>query len=57
VVVLTPKGKVLVPRLAALADANDEHFFGHLGAAERKALMASMQALVKHHQLKEIPTA
>ena len=34
---LTRAGRALVPRLAALADANDEHFFGHLGAAERQA--------------------
>lgn len=53
---LTEAGAALVPRLAALADANEEHFFGHLSGAERAALMAVMQGLVKHHQLKEIPT-
>lgn len=56
VLVLTPAGRALVPRLAALADANDEHFFGHLSATERGALMSAMQALVAHHQLKELPT-
>lgn len=54
--VLTAKGKALVPRLAKLADANDEHFFGHLPPAERQALVAAMQALVQHHQLKQIPS-
>jgi DNA-binding MarR family transcriptional regulator len=54
---LTPAGKNLVPQLAGLADANDAHFFGHLPAAERKALTATMQALVQHHQLKGVPTA
>ncbi|MGC4060263.1 MAG: MarR family winged helix-turn-helix transcriptional regulator [Aquabacterium sp.] len=54
---LTPAGRALVPLLAAMADANDDHFFGYLGARERQALMTSMQALVQHHQLKEIPTA
>ena len=54
---LTTAGKDLVPLLAALADANDAHFFGHLPAAERDALTQAMQALVQHHQLKEIPTA
>ena len=54
--VLTGKGKALVPRLARLADANDEHFFGHLPASEREALVAAMQALVQHHQLKQIPS-
>jgi DNA-binding MarR family transcriptional regulator len=54
--VLTAEGKALVPRLAKLADANDEHFFGHLHAADRRVMMDFMQALVQHHQLKEIPT-
>ncbi len=54
---LTTAGKTLVPQLAALADANDAHFFGHLPADERLALTKAMQALVQHHQLKEIPTA
>ncbi|TAK99434.1 MAG: MarR family transcriptional regulator [Aquabacterium sp.] len=54
---LTPTGKALVPKLAALADANDAHFFGHLPASERQALTQAMQALVQHHQLNSIPTA
>ena len=55
--VLTPSGRALVPLLAALADANDEHFFGHLGARERQVLMRAMQALVQHHRLIDIPIA
>ena len=55
--VLTASGRALVPQLAALADANDEHFFGHLGATQRRVLMSAMQALVEHHQLKDVPTA
>jgi len=54
---LTAAGKALVPRLAALADANDAHFFGHLPARERQSLMSAMQALVQHHQLKDLPIA
>lgn len=54
---LTAAGKGLVPQLAAMADANDVHFFGHLSAEERDALTLAMKALVQHHQLKEIPTA
>lgn len=42
--------------LAAMADANDSHFFGHMPAANRQALTQAMQALVQHHQLKDIPT-
>lgn len=55
--VLTPSGRAIVPLLAAVADANDEHFFGHLDVKERRALMNAMQALVQHHQLKSVPTA
>ena len=53
---LTATGKGLVPELAALADANDTHFFGHLSGAERRALLVAMQDLVQHHQLKDVPT-
>lgn len=52
-----PASKTLVPQLAALADANDAHFYGHLRAEERQALTQTIQALVQHHQLKDIPTA
>lgn len=48
---LTAKGKNLVPRLAALADANDEHFFGNLSAAERGALFTALKKLVAEHNL------
>lgn len=54
---LTPRGRALVPRLAALADQNEAHFFGHLSADERQALRAAFQALVSHHQLNELPVA
>ncbi|MBW0171723.1 MAG: MarR family winged helix-turn-helix transcriptional regulator [Hydrogenophaga sp.] len=53
--VLTAAGKDLVPRLAALADANDEHFFSHLPAKDRQTLMTSLQALVQQHQLQAVP--
>lgn len=53
---LTAKGRALVPQLAAQADANDMYFFAHLSESQRDKLMRSMQALVKHHQLHEVPT-
>ena len=53
---LTAKGRALVPRLAALADANDAHFFAHLPAVERQALLDALRGLARHHQLKDIPT-
>ncbi len=52
---LTPQGTALVPRLAGLADQNEEHFFGHLGQPERVALMKVFRGLVAHHQLKQVP--
>ncbi|HNG58784.1 MAG TPA: MarR family winged helix-turn-helix transcriptional regulator [Cellvibrionaceae bacterium] len=48
-IVLTTAGKKLVPRLAALADENDSHFFATLSAAEKSALMAALQKLVAPH--------
>ncbi len=56
VLVLTGAGNLLVPKLAALADANDAHFFGHLPPGERQGLVAAMQSLVQYHQLKDFPT-
>jgi DNA-binding MarR family transcriptional regulator len=57
VLLLTPQGRALVPRLAALADQNEEHFFSHMSARERQALMKAFQALAAHHHLKELPVA
>lgn len=57
VLALTRQGMALVPKLASLADENDDHFFGHLGRAERRALMTTFKSLVAHHQFEEIPVA
>jgi DNA-binding MarR family transcriptional regulator len=54
---LTAQGRVLVPRLAALADANDAHFFGHLESLQRHLLEDALRQLVAHHGLTELPTA
>ncbi|MBI3229613.1 MAG: MarR family transcriptional regulator [Burkholderiales bacterium] len=54
-IVLTALGRSLVPELAALADQNDAHFFGDLAPAQRELLMASLQHIVKQHQLKIFP--
>lgn len=53
--VLTPQGRRLVPRLSALADENDEEFFGHLGAAERAAIEAAMREIVRRFGLRSVP--
>jgi DNA-binding MarR family transcriptional regulator len=52
---LTPKGMKLVPRLAALADANDAHFFAQLPQQEQNALLNILKTLVAHNQLQGLP--
>jgi len=52
---LTAAGRALVPRLSALADRNDAEFFGHLGAAERRAIEDAMKEIVRRKALKTIP--
>jgi DNA-binding MarR family transcriptional regulator len=48
---LTRAGAGLVPRLAALADANDAAFFAPLCATERRELVRLLQALVQGNGL------
>jgi len=55
VLILTAQGKKLVPKLCALADQNDAHFFGHLHQHDRIALTTLLRELVSHHQLREVP--
>jgi len=52
---LTPEGRALVPRLAALADQNEEEFFGHLPAAKRAAFEATLKEIVSLHGFRTIP--
>lgn len=53
---ITNAGRDLVPDLAALADANDAHFFGALSAEDRTSLERILKTLVRQHDLKVIPT-
>lgn len=53
---LTAAGRALVPRLAALADRNDQEFFSRLSAKEREALVTTLKKLVALHELKGMPT-
>lgn len=55
-IALTPAARRLIPRLAALADQNDEEFFHPLSAKERAALIATMKRLVQAHSLHTLPT-
>jgi DNA-binding MarR family transcriptional regulator len=52
---LTRGGRKLVPRLAGLADANDQVFFGHLTSTERKALERILKAIVERQGLTALP--
>ncbi len=52
---LTRKGTSLLPRLTAIADRNDEHFFGCLGPEGRAALSGLLKRLTDFHQLRGVP--
>lgn len=45
----------LVPRLAGIADENDESFFSVLSNSERKALMKTLLKLAGHHKMNTNP--
>jgi DNA-binding MarR family transcriptional regulator len=53
---LTLGGRTLVPVVAALADQNDEEFFGHLDLDTRTEIKATMQEIVRRRGLTAIPT-
>ncbi|MET0343373.1 MAG: MarR family transcriptional regulator [Polyangiales bacterium] len=55
VVVLSKRGAALVPKLAALADQNDEAFFGALTREKQRALRALLLELVAAHGLAGTP--
>jgi DNA-binding MarR family transcriptional regulator len=50
---LTPAGRALVPELAALADANDAEYFGHLSEAEREMFEALLRSVVESRNLND----
>jgi DNA-binding MarR family transcriptional regulator len=52
---LTPAGRTMVPKLAALADQNDHEFFSQLPVGERERLVATLKKLVATNKLKQIP--
>jgi len=55
-ITLTASGRRLVPELAALADANDEAFFGHLSAQERGQIINTLREIVRLRGLTGMPT-
>jgi DNA-binding MarR family transcriptional regulator len=52
---LTPAGRSLVPKIAALADANDAEFFAHLAPRDRAALLCTLREIVEKRGLKSLP--
>ena len=54
-VALTAEGRAIVPCLAVIADENDEEFFCHLSARERKSLLATLKKLVSKNDLGKMP--
>lgn len=54
-IALTSAGRSLVPTLAALADRNDEEFFGHLGTEQRAQVIDLLKEVVRRHDLKDVP--
>ena len=52
---LTSAGRALVPKLAALADANDAEFFGHLRSKDRAALLRILREIVEQRGFKSLP--
>jgi DNA-binding MarR family transcriptional regulator len=55
ILVLTPGGRALVPRLSALADRNDAEFFEGLSAGEREMLERVLRGIVERAGLTTIP--
>ena len=52
---LTRAGRSIVPKLAALADANDAEFFDHLAPEDRAALLRILPGIVEKRGLKSLP--
>lgn len=53
--VLTKEGERLVPRLAAVADRNDAHFFDCLTKTEKAELRRVLEKLAEAHGLRDVP--
>jgi DNA-binding MarR family transcriptional regulator len=52
---LSSAGQKLVPKLAAIADENDEAFFGHLPVNARLAIVGLMQKIAEKYRLTQNP--
>ena len=52
---LTAAGAALVPRLAQLADRNEEHFFGHRDRGERLMLEQALRGIAQRAGMRLVP--
>lgn len=52
---LTQQGKRALPELTAIADGNDDYFFGALDVNERARLRTILMKLADTHQMHNIP--
>lgn len=52
---VTAQGRRILPRLAAIADANDARFFDCLTEEERATLRYLLQKLAECHQIRDVP--
>jgi DNA-binding MarR family transcriptional regulator len=52
---LTRAGRAMVPKLAALADANDAEFFDSIAPEDRTALLRILREIVEKRGLKTVP--
>lgn len=52
---LSKKGKKILPSLMAVADQNDQHYFGHLSKLEKDKILKFLMGLVLRNQWKDIP--
>lgn len=57
ILALTAEGRAIVPKLAALADKNDEEFFGDLDPSLRGTIETAMKEIVRRRGLKPAPIA
>lgn len=52
---ITAAGRALAPRLAALADANDAKFFGHLSAEDSAQLRRLLESVARERGIDATP--
>jgi len=52
---LTKSGSATLPRLAEIADGNDQRFFDCLTAAEKATLRRLLKKLAEHHEIRDVP--